>query len=363
MAFGMACAVWAQTTVIDLAGRTVRVPEKVERILLGEGRLLPALAILEQVDPVRRLVGMMGDFEQLDPAGYQQWLARFPALESVPRIGRSQGASYSDERALALRPQLAIFGLGGGHGPGERDREIIARLERAGTAVIFVDFRQDPLVNTPRSMSLLGKALGRVKEAEVFNALWQHQLDAVKARLPGDADSAPRVYLESRAGLGEDCCDTMVGRMGKLLDAAGGRNVARGLIPGEHGLLNLEYLLARQPAVYIGTAIGSSDSVGRSRRIAAGAGVSREQAKESLTASLRRTDIARLEAVRAGRAYGIWHHFYTSPFNVVAVQVMAKWLYPERFADLDPRRTLEEMYRRFQPIPLDGEYWVGPVAR
>jgi iron complex transport system substrate-binding protein len=57
--------------------------------------------------------------------------------------------------------------------------------------------------------------------------------------------------------------------------------------------------------------------------------------------------------------HGIWHHFYTSPFNVVAVQAMAKWLHPALFADLDPRATLQMLYQRFQPVPLDGVYWVS----
>ncbi|WP_257127353.1 hypothetical protein [Burkholderia sp. ABCPW 11] len=37
---------------------------------------------------------------------------------------------------------------------------------------------------------------------------------------------------------------------------------------------------------------------------------------------------------------------------------MAKWLHPELFADLDPRATFDTMVRRFQPVPLQGEYWV-----
>ena len=66
-----------------------------------------------------------------------------------------------------------------------------------------------------------------------------------------------------------------------------------------------------------------------------------------------------LQAVQQGRAYAIWHHYYNSPFNVVAVQVMAKWLYPELFADLDPQATLKALYARHQPIPLQGVYWTG----
>ncbi|KVW43571.1 ABC transporter substrate-binding protein [Burkholderia ubonensis] len=346
-------------TVTDLAGRQVRIPARVERVLLGEGRLLPALAIVDAGDPARRLVGMMGDFEQLDPASYAQWLERFPRLKDVPRIGRSQAGSFSDERALALRPQVAIFGLGGGHGPGERDRETLARLEAAGVAIVFVDFRHDPLVNTPRSIAVLGQVFGAPQRAADFNASWQEQLDLVRTRLKTARPAAPTVFLESRVGLSSDCCETMTGMLGKLLDAAGGDNVAKGRVPGEHGTLNPEYLLSRQPDFYIGTGIGAASTLQSApQRITLGAGVSREAAVRSFDRALQRPTIAPLRAVRERRAYAIWHHFYNSPFNVVAVQAMAKWLHPDLFADLDPRRTFDTMMRRFQPVALNGEYWI-----
>lgn len=54
----------------------------------------------------------------------------------------------------------------------------------------------------------------------------------------------------------------------------------------------------------------------------------------------------------------IWHHFYNTPMNVIAVQALAQWFHPEVFAELNPDATLAEFYRRFQPIELDGIYWV-----
>ena len=54
----------------------------------------------------------------------------------------------------------------------------------------------------------------------------------------------------------------------------------------------------------------------------------------------------------------IWHHFYNTPMNVVAVQALARWLHPEELSELDPEQTLETFYREFQPVPLDGRYWI-----
>ena len=60
--------------------------------------------------------------------------------------------------------------------------------------------------------------------------------------------------------------------------------------------------------------------------------------------------------------FGIWHHFYNSPFNVVAVQVFAKWTNPKANARLDPEATLQAIYQRFQPVPLNGTYWISLQA-
>lgn len=350
----------ASRQITDLAQRTVRVPAQVDRVLLGEGRLLPVLAMLDRQDPTRRLVGMMGDFEKLDAPGYAQWQKRFPQIDKLPRVGRTTGGSFSDEQAIALKPQVALFGLGGGHGPGERDRESIARLEAAGVAVVFIDFRHDPLVNTPRSMELLGDLLGRRAEADAFASHWREQLAVVTDRLARARPAAPTVFLENRVGLSEGCCDTMVGLVGKLVDAAGGQNMAKGLVPGEFGTLNPEFLIASQPRYYIGTGIGSMATEKQSpMRIVLGADATPEAARASLARATQRRGIVQLQAVHEGRAYALWHHFYNSPFNVAAVQVLAKWLHPTLFADIDPRATLQTLYQRFQPIPLEGTYWTA----
>lgn len=344
-------------TVTDLAGRSVAVAQPVERILLGEGRYLTALAILDRDDPVRRLAGMLGEYERLDPAGYRQYLERFPRLTEVPRIGHASGQTVSVEKAVASGARVAFLGLGG-HGPSLRTPEIVAQLEAAGTAVAFIDFRRDPLANTPRSIEVMGRILGREAEAAAFAAYYREQLARVDAGLAGVGDDRPTVFLESRVGLSEQCCESMArGMLASLLDRAGGANIADPLLPGTVGTVSLEYLLTHPPDVYIGTAIGNPGADGA--RIQLGAGAGRDAARASLARAMARPGIAGLPAVRQGRAYAVWHHFYNSPLQVAAVQAMAKWLHPARFADLDPEATLRAMHERFLPIPYRGTYWIG----
>lgn len=279
---------WAQAVVTDLAGRSVRAPARVERILLGEGRMLPLLAVLERDAVMRRLVGMPADFEKLDPAGYAQYLQRFPELALVPRTGRTTGESFSVEKAIALRPDLAIFGLGG-HGPSPKDTETLARLHAAGVVVVFIDVRQEPLHNTVPSVELLGQVLGRRSQAAEFVSVYRDEMARVTQRLARAQPRLPTVLLENRVGLNEECCDTMSnGMMGRLLEAAGGRNMAAPLIPGAYGTLSLEYVLSHPPQVYIGTAIGAADSVARTpNTIVLGARVDAATAQASRVRQLR----------------------------------------------------------------------------
>lgn len=351
-------ATLAAREVTDLAGRTVTLPASVERIVIGEGRYLPALAILDRADPTRRVVGMMGEYEQVDPASYARYRAAFPRIDDIMRIGRASQDSFSLEQALALRPQVAIFGLDG-HGPGSRSARVIEVLEQAGVAVVFIDFRVDPLANTPRSMELLGRVLGREAEAAAFLAVWREAYAEVQDRLARARPAPVRVFIESRVGL-MPCCETMVrGMIGGFVTAAGGVNAAAGIVTGEAGTVSLEYLLTHPPDVYVGTAIGSAASAADHPWIALGPDVSPEVARATLARAMERTGIAQLPPVRAERAHAIWHHFYNSPFNVAAVQMFAKWLHPDLFADLDPDALLRDLHGRFQPFALEGTYWTS----
>ena len=142
----------AADTVTDLAGRTVEVPESVERVILGESRYIPALAILEGEQLPDRLAGLLPDFEMTDPGGYAQYLKAFPSLADIPRVGHTSADSFSLESVLAMEADLAIFSLEG-HGPGAHNRALIDSLQRAGVAVVFPLDPLWPSVFGPRDLA------------------------------------------------------------------------------------------------------------------------------------------------------------------------------------------------------------------
>lgn len=350
--------------VTDLAGRTLTIDKIPQRIILGESRYLAALSILDREDPVQRIVGMLSDLKGIDFGTYRQYQQRFPHIEEIHTVGHTSGDSFSVEQALTLNADLAIFGVSG-HGPNARQERLVSQLEQAGVSVVFVDFRNSPLVNTPKSIALLGKILGKEVQSQEFLDFYQQQLAAVSQPLAAivNATKPPQVFLHSRVGVQDLCCETMVrGMMASLVKEAGGSNIALDLLPGAAGIINLEFLLDRQPDIYIATGVGSSNmQTGDNDTppyIILGAGVDEDKAKRSLDYAINETGVTHLKAVQQKNAYAIWHHFYNSPLNVVAVQVFAKWMYPDVFQDLDPRLTLETLFSRFQSVPLNGVYWI-----
>ena len=350
---------WA-ATVTDIAGRSVEVPAKVARILLGEGRLFYAVSLLEGKKPFDRIVGWQGDFRKLDPQTYSVYQAKFPEIDKIPLIGNTTADSVSPEKVLTLNPDVAIFGLSG-HGPG-RDSQLVKQLEKAGVPVVFVDFRTSPLKNTLPSMRLLGKVLHREQQAENYINFYQDNVRLVTdvtSKIPDN--QKPSVFIELKAATSDDCCGTAGnGNMGDFIDLAGGNNIAKGLLPGALGQINLEKVLSANPDVYIASGAKAPDA--KDPGIKLGAKVTEQQARDSLNSAMQRTGISTLKAVQDGNSHAIWHSYYNSPYNVLAVQAFAKWIYPEKFASLDPKKTMDSMYQQFLAVDPSGTYWVDAKA-
>lgn len=348
----------AAATFTDLAGRSIKLPERVERIVLGEGRLLFTVTLLEDpADPFARIAGWQGDLRRLDPQSYGQLQARHPQIDRIPLIGTTTEASVSPEKVLSLKPDVAVFSLAG-HGPGRRN-PLVEQLQSIGVPVVFIDFREHPLQNTVPSLRVLGRALRREAQAERFIAFYEAQkqrvTDVVQA-IP--AAQRPRVLLDARAGDAAGVLTAGKGNLGELIELAGGDNIGARLIPGALGEASLEAVIAARPEVYIAT--GYQDPASQAAGVRLGAKVDEKLARDSLLATLqRRPEIAALPAVRDGRAFAAWHHFYNTPQHVVLLQAMAKWLHPERFAALDPSATWREMHRQFLGFEPAGTYWVS----
>jgi iron complex transport system substrate-binding protein len=342
--------------VTDAVGRQVEIERPVERFVVSEGRYIPLLALLRPEAPVAGLVGTMTTLGWTQPGLEAQLFARFPEARDIPLFGSKSADSVSAERLIDLAPQVAVFGIGD-HGPGADNAELIAQLEAAGTAVLFIDFRLDPLRNTLPSIELIGQVLGAEERAAEYLAFYDARRRAVVAAV-AEVSGRPSVFLQVHPGRMECCWAMADGMLGPFVELAGGRNIADGTAPGPTTRHTAEFLLVEDPDVWVGTASGT---LGEYRRgdlpVALGPGMTGETAEDSLRRYLSQPEFAHLGAVRSGRAHALWHNFYNSPFNIVVLEALAAWLHPERFPDTDPQATLELIFERFLPFEIDGTYF------
>lgn len=346
----------ASTTITDIAGRKVTLPDQVNRVLLGEGRLFYAMALLEGKKPFSRLAGWQGDFRMLDPQTYAAYQKHFPEIDTIPLIGKASENTVSAEKVLSLRPDVAIFSISG-HGP-NLNNPMVAQLTSANIPVVFVDFRTAPLENSIPSMRILGKALQREKEAERFIRFYEDNLkkvtDAVKT-IP--ENKKPLAFLELRADAMEFMASAGKGSVGEFVEVSGAHNLASKLLRDAIGEVNMEQVLALKPAIYIATGTGLPDAA---NGVKMGNLITQDAARASLTKVAERAQLKGLPAARnPATRYAAWHHFYVTPYHIALIQAMAKWFHPKEFAKLDAQQTWKDMHAQFLAIPADGTYWVN----
>src|SRR5699024_8174865 len=89
-----------------------------------------------------------------------------------------------------------------------------------------------------------------------------------------------------------------------------------------------------------------------------GPGINIQQSKHRLAWFTTRPAYVDSNARRRGAFFAIWHQFYNSPYDVIAIQQLAKWIHPQLFADLDPDDTFRRLHQEFLPISYQPGYMI-----
>jgi iron complex transport system substrate-binding protein len=351
-------AVAETVTVTDVTGRQVSVTVPVRRVILGEGRQIHVTAALDRADPFGRIVGWGEDFEKSDPDTHAVYVAHFPQARALPRFGSPNSGGFDIEKAISLQPDLVVLGAETQRPAGEI--RLVERLAAAGIPVVYVDFRHAPSRNTEPSLRLLGQLFGRSEVAEALIAFRATEIARVTERLAAAGQlTRPLVMLDRIPGYTDECCLSFGNEnFGALVATAGGVNLGSELLPGTFGTLNPETIVTRDPDVVIVTGGNWEALAPNGAWVGLGPGADLRRAQAKLVALATRPAFQSTKAVRAGRVHAIWHQFYTSPYQFVALQRIAGWLHPELFADLDAEDTLRRLHERFLPIVYRSGYWI-----
>jgi iron complex transport system substrate-binding protein len=348
----------APLTLTDIAGRQVTLNAPVKRMLLGEGRQLYLIASLEPEDPLAHVVAWRTDLIAADPATYAQYLEVFPGLAKLPSFKGQEDSLIDIESTIIQKPDVVLLNLEAMQA--NKDANYIEKLAALNIPVLYIDFRHRPLENTEPTIRLLGRIMGREARAEEIIAFRRQAMAAVTDVLAAKQPKRPNVFVERIGGYSQDCCLSFgAENFGKYVELAGGHNIGSDIIPSTFGQISPEQVIVADPEHVVVTSADWKAYVPGGHWIPLGPGADPRVMRKKLEWFVTRDAYTGIAAKKTRNFHGIWHQFYNSPYEFVAVQQLAKWFHPDLFADLDPNATFAEYHRRFLPINYRPGYSIS----
>lgn len=287
---------------------------------------------VEFVRAVGAFDSVVGIDEGAAGANYKGYWGDFDTSRTV---GKGQ-ADPNYEQLVAANPEVVVFPRNGAW------EEAVRKLEPFGIKVVVITGWD--LARHVFNVSLYGVLFDKRAEAERLNAFYTRYLDLLKTRLAG----APRkrVFLENEATL-----TSPVPGSGwhDMIETGGGTNIFGDIVFGSlanpkgsvHALaVDPEAILARNPELVIKLGGGGFDP--------ASAGSLRAKASEVLA----RPGWAGLDAVKSGNVVVSSSFPMNACSKIIGALYVAKWLHPDRMADIDPDAALREWVQTYQRAPL-----------
>ncbi len=340
----------AAPPVLDALGRAVALKGPAERIVIDFNyEEFTAVAGPAGWD---RVVGFNKEQWATNRAAiYKRYLVPIPRLATLADVGSTETGSFSMERVLSLRPDLVILGYWSFVAIPEQ----VKQLEALGIPVMVVDYNAEIPDRHVAGTLALGAATGNEERARTLAALYVDKLADIRRRV-ADVPARPKVYVElGQGGAGTVGNTYWKGMWGRLLEFAGADNIAAGRLPGAGawGPLAPEFVLSANPdAVFI----AGSSWTGRPEAVLTGFDADEATTRARLLPYARRQGWAEMAALRTGQLHAIEHGLCRALFDFTATQYLAKAIFPERFADVDPVGELRRYHEQFLPVAFEGTW-------
>lgn len=317
-----------EITIIDSDNKTVTVKQPLERLAIYTHQCAEILQLLGVQDKV---VGVRDTFAQQPN--------RFPKMSQDQNIGN--GGEPDVEAVLKSKPDAILA-----YTFYPTEESLDAKLPPEVKVLRFDCECSGFGPNAMREkVKLLGILLGARDRANEYLEWHDRCLSQVEERINGIApDNRVKVYLESSPEGDKPLVSrTAIGTghaAHKLVEMAGGVNIAAGHLPGyedtpmEYGEIETEWVLSQDPEVIVGRAMGK--------------GIRPYENENSSLLQKYVEDIKGLpgfdniSAVRSDRVYIITNDYAVTPNYPSALMLLAKWFYPNQFADLDPQAAHQE---------------------
>lgn len=274
----------------------------------------------------------------------------FPECLDTAGIGSIWAPDY--EKIVSLQPDAVFLYATVSTSSCDAIEEQLARSSPEITVFRFDGYLPD---SYPGEISALADLLDCRERGREFLEFYTESLDTVTGRaaeIPGD--DRVRVYFETWTDY--KTCAEGSGYDQKIRMAAGSNIFAAET--AEYPEIDPEAVLERSPQVIVKLVGSAKYDFGGYE---SGDGSAFAQVHRDITS---RKGWESLEAVRDGRTYILHTDILGGPQFFIGIQYMARWFYPDRFADLDPGSVLAEYLSRYQglhAIPVSGPDFVYPT--
>ena len=332
-------------TVTDMDGQKITIAKEPQHVILQDGRDIFSLALLDRENPFRRVVAWNNIPKKQDAQSWDLLRETWPESAKIMDMGFNDQGQVDLESVIAQKPDIMIAQLRAK--PALEQTGVLKTLKGLNIPVVFVDYELNPVAHTTPSVTLLGKILNQEDRAKAFTDFREGRYQQIQQKI-ATVTIRPTVFIEPIAGNTENCCFTHAHNgWGGLVESVGARNIGSELLPGGAGFVSLEKIIAMKPDVYIMT--GSKRA--NPNVIPFGYGVPMTDIDPVFDKLTRRTGIDHIAPVVNHRVYGIYHHFYDHPYNIIGMEILAKDIYPQVFGDLDPTADFHTIIKTFTQIP------------
>lgn len=343
-------AVSATAKYTDMLGREVELTTDVKKIVAVRYMDIYYLAAVLGKELDDKLLSLGMSYAQNDIDGYKKFSEAYKNLDKLVNVGSIYDDAISLESMVELEPDIIIA-----------DKQFynyscLNKMIEAGLPVVFTDFNTDPFHGPQNSMKMIGKMLGKEEYVNAMADDVNGRTDAVLERigqLQASNVKRPKLYFEcgnvSPEEIGGTRGDTSSG-WGYLWDKLGADNIGIG---SKSNAMNPEQILTANPDVIV---IGGANWNPDGNIMRMGFYVTPESASEHLGLYAKRAGWSELAAIKNGRLHALHFNYFVHPYNFAGVEAMAKFLYPDEFADLDPEKDMKEFFDKYMPIQYSGRF-------
>ncbi|MFO7967084.1 MAG: iron ABC transporter substrate-binding protein [Archaeoglobaceae archaeon] len=309
--------------ITDMAGRTVEVPEDVDRVA---GIEAGSLRLITYLNATHKVVGVE-DYEKRDHK--RPYIMANPKLTDLPSIGPQHGG---DAELIAVQDPDVIFWTYTKAGDADDLQQ------KTGIPVVVVEYgrpHEEGRKTFYDALRLMGDILDKEERAEDLVQYMNTTIQELNHRTKDiSKEEKPTVYVGGVAYRG-----------------------AHGIMSTEPAYAPFEYL----NAINVASSIGLEHAmVSKEKLIQWNPDIMfvDRQGYSLVEKDLEGTEYQSLDAIKNDRLYGILpYNYYTTNYATVLANAyyISEVLYPDKFSDIDPQEKADEIYNKFVGKPVYEE--------